>query len=151
MPKQRPTGHKGGAHGGSKGVAREFEKLSVSKRDSPVRHPSRNRTIRPGQLQKVRRRPPPRSAPPPSRARHVLPGCASSRLDTAPAQEQKWRSQLLTNTLRATRCTDYPGTAHADLQAAGLQAARRGRDRSSPANRLVRPALSARAAGNRRR
>lgn len=43
-------------------MAREFEKLTVSKRDSPVRHPSRNRTIRPGQLQKVcegaRARPP---------------------------------------------------------------------------------------------
>ena len=53
MPATKPRGgHKGGAHCGSKGVAREFEKLSVSKRDSPVRHPSRNRMIRPGQLQK---------------------------------------------------------------------------------------------------
>ncbi len=54
MPSTKPRGHKGGAHCGSKSVARDFEKLSVSKRDSPVRHPSRNRTIRPGQLQKVR-------------------------------------------------------------------------------------------------
>ena len=53
MPSAKPRGHKGGAHGGSKGVQREFEKLSVSKRDSPVRHPSRNRPIRPGQLAKV--------------------------------------------------------------------------------------------------
>ena len=53
MPSMKPRGHKGGAHCGSKGVAREFERLTVSRRDSPIRHPSRNRTIRPGQLQKA--------------------------------------------------------------------------------------------------
>jgi hypothetical protein len=58
---RQTRGHKGKTHGGTgKGLGRDFEKLSVSKRDSPVRHAAGRRHMRPGQLQIVS--PPPRPA-----------------------------------------------------------------------------------------
>ena len=70
MPASKQRGHKGNTGTGSKAMARDFEKLSVSKRDSPVRHPSRNRFVRPGQLSQV---PAPPPAPPRLRACLLVP------------------------------------------------------------------------------
>lgn len=54
-PSRRVTGHKGQARGtGCKALGADFEKLRLSKRDSPMRHAAaRHKTIRPGQIRNV--------------------------------------------------------------------------------------------------
>ena len=82
MPASKQRGHKGNTGTGSKAMARDFEKLSVSKRDSPVRHPSRNRFVRPGQLSQV---PAPPPAPPEDGAPSApLDSCLKARAAPAP-------------------------------------------------------------------
>ena len=89
MPASKQRGHKGNTGTGSKAMARDFEKLSVSKRDSPVRHPSRNRFVRPGQLSQV---PTPPPAPPRTTPAH--PPAPTHPAPTRPAPPRPGRRNL---------------------------------------------------------